>query len=118
VHYNANNQAPPDHGPPILPPPTVLPLNSPQVNMAAMKQFRETYDVAILELLPTSSAQTLPKPLALQLVPAALQTDVYSIGCSNGLPFIYADGSGGKAADPLAGTVRSLPDSNNSIARQ
>ncbi|KAB5523842.1 trypsin-like cysteine/serine peptidase domain-containing protein [Coniochaeta sp. 2T2.1] len=88
------------------------------VDMAAMVEGAETYDVAVLEMIGASNAQPQPKALVLQPTLAVKGTDVYSIGCSSGMPFIYADGSKGKKADPLAGTVRKLPDAGKALARQ
>ncbi|KAB5532519.1 hypothetical protein GE09DRAFT_1144867 [Coniochaeta sp. 2T2.1] len=113
VHYNSRHSAPGDPGAPIFPRFTYLPPNSKLVDLAAMVEDAETYDVAVLELIGASSAQPQPKALVLQPTLAVKGTDVYSIGCSSGMPFIYAHGSKGRKADPLAGTVRKLPDAGN-----
>jgi hypothetical protein len=86
--------------------------------LAASILGSQTYDVAILEIMGVGNAQAMPPPLVLQPTPATVGDKVFSIGCSHGLPFIYADGSAGEAVDPNAATVRRLPDATLPMARQ
>ncbi|KAI0858761.1 trypsin-like cysteine/serine peptidase domain-containing protein [Xylaria cubensis] len=119
VHYNSKDQAPLAPNAPQFPQVDTLPVNAAQVNLAAMEQLSQTYDVAILEILPFSSDQKMPEALILQTTPAKEKTRVYSIGCSHGLPLIYADGSKGEEKKvKLAATVRCIPDPNLPLARQ
>ncbi|TRX90826.1 hypothetical protein FHL15_008230 [Xylaria flabelliformis] len=119
VHYNSKDQAPPAPNAPQFPQVNTLPVNAAQVNLAVMEQLSQTYDVAILQILPISSDQKMPEALILQTTPAKEKTRIYSIGCSHGLPLIYADGSKGEEKKvKLAATVRRVPDPSLPLARQ
>ncbi|KAI0098152.1 trypsin-like cysteine/serine peptidase domain-containing protein [Nemania sp. FL0031] len=118
VHLNRNTDAPLAPTAHVFPPPAAFPINRPQFSLPQSAQQAETYDVAVLEILSTRNDQTLPKPLVLQPTPAVVGDEIFSIGCSHGLPFIYADGSAGKSVDAKAATVRRTPDLTLPPARQ
>ncbi|KAK7745142.1 hypothetical protein SLS62_009941 [Diatrype stigma] len=103
------------HGSPQNPAPSesVPPFLDRQLVLAEEIKNSLTYDVAIVKIKRISTDKSLPRALVLQPSPAIMKTKVFSIGCSHGLPLIYADGSAGETADPKAATVRRIPDAHN-----